>query len=663
MSASPPPSAPARPEPVISPARLHQALRLNILAGTMGVSWYVVCGPGNLMNVFFKTHLGATPFQLGLLVALMQLGAVFNLVGIVAFHLLKTRKPIWMATHIVMRLLSLVMAVAALIVARNGDKQLGILLILWSSGLCWALTHTTSSGWWSWMADLIPENTRASFFGRRSSILNFAVMIWSFIAAVIVDHSHGNGVFYAYAGIFTVVAILGTADILCFIRMPEPRPATDDAARRLDWRLLTEPLRQRNFLGFCLAVGTFGLSVSVAGPFFAPYVAESLGIGAPQTWLSILLFITQMACILTAPFWGMLMDRFGRKPAVMLGALFPFTWAAYLFITPGNYIYILPIQALAVGMIISGWNDGVNQLMLTLTPSRNRTTYVAWYTAIASLIAAIGSLGGGWLYEALRDLHVESSWLPDVTGFHVVIIVSMLLCTLSQLVLSRIREGNTRPVGFLLTRLASPGIFRTFLNLNTLVGTSDSDTVVRALRDMDDSSGELLVKDILARLDDPDPEVRTEAVRALGRLRSTEAVEALIQRLCDANSPIRGEAARALGKIGDPRATPFLISALEKTASEEFQEACIEALGAIGSPESADRLMQLLKEPRAERVLVSSAEAVSKLGTLEAAWEVFPRMHKTENPVLRRQLAIAVGNILGGPGEFYRYATRAAPPI
>ncbi|MGB2975100.1 MAG: HEAT repeat domain-containing protein, partial [Phycisphaerae bacterium] len=126
--------------------------------------------------------------------------------------------------------------------------------------------------------------------------------------------------------------------------------------------------------------------------------------------------------------------------------------------------------------------------------------------------------------------------------------------------------------------------------------------------------------------------------------------------LTDPHSSIRPQAARALGRIGDPRAVPALLECLSG-GSEDLQEACAHALGAIGGRESVRQLLRLLGEKRTERVLVSGAEAVSKHGIVEAAWEILPRMHATANPVLRRQLAIAMGNLLGRPGEFYQFLT------
>jgi hypothetical protein len=45
---------------------------------------------------------------------------------------------------------------------------------------------------------------------------------------------------------------------------------------------------------------------------------------------------------------------------------------------------------------------------------------------------------------------------------------------------------------------------------------------------------------------------------------------------------------------------------------------------------------------------------------LEAVQELFPRFAEARNVALKRQYAIALGNILGTPGEFYRFITGEA---
>ncbi|MBE3069791.1 MAG: MFS transporter, partial [Planctomycetes bacterium] len=751
----------------ITPSRLHRAMRLNIAVGIMGAAWFTVCAPQQIMTVFYKNDLGATPGELGIMVSLVQLCAVFHLAAIFIYSHTRTRKAVWVTAHVLHRLLGFVLAGVSVYAAQGGDKGLGTKIVSGAMVVSWVLTTSTASGWWSWMADLVPENIRATFFGRRATIVRAVNMVWFFGVTLALDEIHVVSIFYVYAAVFAVGGVVGVLDIALHAAIPEPDRGHD--VPRMGWREFTEPLRNRNFLGFSLAVGAWSFSVSVLGPFVAPYITAADGIGAPKTWLGINAAIIQLTMIATGTAWGVVMDRFGRKPAVLLGSIHPIaTWIGCFFMTPGNYPFILISTALVAGLLAAGFWDGSAQLMLTLTPAKNRNAYLSWHMATVGIIAAGGSYLGGILGDAMAGFHYEL-WAGFVIGsFHIVAAVSFVLSVLSVLMLVRIREGSEKPVGFVVTRLFTPGVFRTFMNLGTITGPANPVATARALRTLDGASSQLAVTDVMGRLDDPDPEVREEAVRALGRAGSLDSVETLIERLRDPASTIRPDAAQALGRIGDPRAVPALTEALADAMPEvrhacalalkaigkpreserairglraldgavgdtvvagivghlddpdvEVQEEAARALGRIGSPEavgallaqvkdsasairtdaaralgrigdpravpalvealnsgpeelaeaaaralgsigdgaSRARLRRLLHEPHTERVFVSGAEAISHHGILEAAWEILPRMHDTANPVLRRQLAIAMGNLLGRPGEFYAYLT------
>jgi len=760
----------ARP---ITPSRLRRAINMNILAGAGGIAWYAVCSPQAVLNVFFKNHLGGSAGELGILVALTQLAAPFHLLAVLIYARLRTRKVFFAAAHVLHRLLGYVLAGVALYAAQGGSKSLGISIVTAASVTSFVLATISAAGWWSWLADLIPEGVRGAFFGRRSTIIHTVNVVWFFSIQVALDAFGEGNIFYVYTIVFAVGGTLGVLDILLHTFIPEPQRHPKEL--RGGWRRFIQPLRSRNFLRFSLSIGLWSFATSILGPFVAPYITASAaegGIGAANTWLGIMYVITQATWIATATPWGLVMDRFGRKPVVLLGAMHPvIPWIGYFFMTPGNYAYILPVTAMAAGILGLGYWNGAAQLMLTLTPQKNRTAFVAWHSVLVGTIAAGGSLVGGQLADALGSFHTSVAGVA-VGSFHVVAAVSFVMLAVSLLTLSRIREGREKPVGYVVSRLATPGIFRTFLNLSILGGGSATpERTARALRSVERGPGDLVMADVIARLDDPDHEVREEAARALGRIRSPDAVDVLLACLRDPHSSIRPQAARALGQIGDPRAVEALTRCLESASADlrqacadalhdiagrepappspratralrtmeradddvpaadiiarlddadhevreeaaralgrirspqaveslirhlrdpnstirpqaaralgqigdrraiealteclasgsvELQEACAEALGDVGGRMPIRRLISLLGEQHHERVIVSGAEAVSEHGIVEAAWEILPRMHTTKNPVLRRQLAIAIGNLLGRPGEFYPYLT------
>jgi hypothetical protein len=629
-------------------------MNLNIILGSSGTLFVTVIAPGTIMNVFFKNQLGASSASLGLLVAALNLASVFNILSIVIFGRLRRVKPFWIVVTTAHRVLGFVPAAVALGVAQGGSKVEGAQAILLALAVSWLFANLGTSGWWRWMADLIPEDIRSTFFGRRSAIINGVTMIWFLLATVALDLFKNADIFSVYCVLFAVGGLGGVLEAVLYIFMPEPQAREPRPAFR--WADVLEPVRDANFVRFSLSIAVWLFSANILGPFVAPFITAPDGVGAPNTWLGIMMVITQLSYVFTSTSWGMLMDRIGRKPVVLLGSLYPLSWLAYFFITPGNFVWILPATALIQGLLSPAILDGAGQLMLTLTPRNNRTAYVAWYVIIAGVVPSLGALLGGGLEDALRGMHVRIADRFTVGGFQVVVLLCFAVSVLSSFILSRIREGREKPVGFLLSVLMTPQIFRTFLTINVLGRGEASSKVARALRSVERRSGAIAVSDIIRRLDDPDDEVREEAARALGRIGAAEAVEPLVRHLRDPYSTIRTPAARALGRIGDPRAVPRLIECLEGP-SEDLVEACCRALGRMGAREAMKPLLRLLGEERTQRVIVAASDAVSRLGSFEAALEILPRMHAAVNPVLQRQYAVALGNLLGRPGDFYPIVT------
>ncbi len=53
-------------------------------------------------------------------------------------------------------------------------------------------------------------------------------------------------------------------------------------------------------------------------------------------------------------------------------------------------------------------------------------------------------------------------------------------------------------------------------------------------------------------------------------------------------------------------------------------------------------------------VFASEADALGRLGEAQAILIILPALEKMTHPVVRKQLAVAIGNLIGTPGEFYK---------
>lgn len=144
---------------------------------------------------------------------------------------------------------------------------------------------------------------------------------------------------------------------------------------------------------------------------------------------------------------------------------------------------------------------------------------------------------------------------------------------------------------------------------------------------------------------------------ALGRIGGSDAIDALVQKLDDPNIDLMPQIARALRQTHDPSSVEALIRKLRDGDRETVSEVA-RTLGEIGDSRASEPLLKVLQESHDAKVLSASSEALAKLGEMAAIYEILPRLQQTANPILKRSLAVAVADLIGEPGEFYRILIR-----
>ena len=647
----------------LTPLRVERALNLNIVVGCLGICWAIALFPqGTIVTLYLSEELHASFSQIGWIAAITSLSSLLQLVGVLLFNRLKTRKKLWVACNLVGRSLGLLLAATAFYMAFGGRAQAAAGMVIWASAATMVLANLATVGWWGWMADLVPESRRGHFFGRRQAIMTFAQMIFFVLVAFGLDALRARGGVGVFGAIFVLGTVMGVTDIAIHSRIPEPARADIPEGRGLRQAAaqMVEPLRNRNFVLYLLALSLWVFATTIVGPFAAPYLKaspEENGLGLPYSFFAVLNVIASLCGLLTSRAWGVVADRFGNKPIVQITALAHAAFFVYFFLTPDNAFVVLSMATLVSGTLFAGWALATGNMMLGLAPVRNRSSFLAVHAAFVGLGGFLGPRLGGWLGDwAVGYLEYHPWVLPSgqpMAPIHILIAVSWFYCLLVYPIFAAVREAHAKPVGYVMTRLIGGNLFRTFSSLNTISSNVSAREKAGALRRIGGQSAVLVVEDVLARLDDPDEDVRREAALALGRIGSTEAVDALLERLTDPESDIKTAAATALGMINDPRAFGPLLEALGN-ADREIRRAAALALGESRAQDAVAELRRLLERDPEPRVFVAALRALTMLGDTSAAWDVLPRMRETLNPVLRRELALSVADLVGTPGEFYR---------
>lgn len=125
----------------------------------------------------------------------------------------------------------------------------------------------------------------------------------------------------------------------------------------------------------------------------------------------------------------------------------------------------------------------------------------------------------------------------------------------------------------------------------------------------------------------PDPTVRMDAVRHAAQIGGRGGVRILLDTLGDADRLVRRAAIETLGRLGDPAAVPFLARVLNESGDEDLQLEAVTALGRIASHEALPALTavlqrrQLFSGKRLLRLKTAAIAAVGRIAT-PAAREV-----------------------------------------
>ena len=645
------------------PLRLARAMTINIAGGTsIAMALAILWPTAPFTAVFMRECLGANKTLIGLNLTLVALATIASLPGAWLFSRLQRRRSTWLILTALARACMFGSAVVALYAGRP-DRPL---VLIWIFMICLFLVNAgsffTSTGWWSWMADLIPESIRGMFFGRRYRWMLLGQSVVTIASGALLTYTvQPDSIRLAYFGIFMVMAFLAVLDPLLFIVVPEPvRPPPEPRTLRMIATQYLEPLRDQPFRRMVISAGIYNLFYNmplVFLPLFLRGASAGSGRIGGQASLLLLSFVTVVYAVATAfgaNQWGRLSDRIGHRIVWLLGSLGFLTHASYFFINETNYAWIALANAIVYGVLFAGQPVAVQNLALSMAPTPRREFYMSFYQTITSVAGAIGPFLGGWLADRYRVF--PSLILPSgqpACYMHLILAITFVGMLLTVPLMSRIPDQVGREVRPWLGRLISGDLWRITWNISVLGTASSASSQTRALRRINATDGNLMLPEILGALDDSDPAIRREALLALGRLGTTEAMDLLRWYLHEPDAAVRAQSVAALAEAPTSERSDLLKRAL-RDSDGRVRRAAVEALGRSGDVWATADLRALLAHERDAEVLAAAANALSTLKESRAVREMVRLALHSDNPMVRSQMLVALADFVGGTEDFQR---------
>jgi MFS family permease len=367
----------------------RRSLRYSVIDGAFSAS---MIGFGESFFVAYALFLKAVTLQVGLLSSLPQaLGSLLQLFSNRLIRLFGSRKRLVVTAAALQALMYLPVA----LVFFFGTFRVWILILF--ACLYWAFGTILGPAWNSWMGDLVNENRRGAYFGRRSKITGAATFL-SFLTAGALLQRFGGGDRLQYTGfglIFLLALTARVASVLFLSKMNEPAYTAPRVAEFGFLEFLGQAHR-RNYGLFVLYLGLMTFAVALSAPFFTPYMLQDLRLD--YLTFTMVNAVAIAAKVVSMPVWGRAADRFGARRVLSLtGYMIPLVPVLWLFSDRVGWLMLIQLYA---GFVWGGFEISSFTFIFDTTTPQKRATCVAYYNVITGLALISGALLGSVLVRA-----------------------------------------------------------------------------------------------------------------------------------------------------------------------------------------------------------------------------------------------------------------------
>jgi MFS family permease len=225
------------------------------------------------------------------------------------------------------------------------------------------------------LGDIIDEDRRGEFFGKRNRMVNFMGFVSTLAAGVVLtffkDFDNNGTAHYVFFGFgilffFAFISRLISSFYKRKIYDPPYAPQKNDITF---WKFMKN-MTHDNYGIFVMYVFLFQMAVNISAPFFALYLLRDMQFS--YLYFTLICGVSILTSFVAMGYWGKIIDRRGSKFVLKLAGFFvpfsPFLLMLAIFIkNPVTlFIYILCEEAFS-GAIWAGFNLSTSSFLFDAT--------------------------------------------------------------------------------------------------------------------------------------------------------------------------------------------------------------------------------------------------------------------------------------------------------
>ncbi len=248
--------------------------------------------------------------------------------------------------------------------------------------------------WNSLMGDIVKEDERGTYFGKRNKAIGVVATLTLIIAGIILFLYEGINVWVGF-GIIFFISMVGRLISFCYLyKMHDPRHKVKQKAN-FNFSDFVSKLRHTHYGRYVVYHSLFRFAVSVSSPFYSAFMLYDMGFN----YLSLMIVYTaaSLATLLTMIYWGRHIDIFGNKKIMAITGwvivCVPFLW---LVPWTTSIVYLFIIQMLS-GFVWAGFNLSTSNYHFDAVTPKNRTRAIAYHNVLMGLLVFVAALIGSFI--------------------------------------------------------------------------------------------------------------------------------------------------------------------------------------------------------------------------------------------------------------------------
>lgn len=322
--------------------------------------------------------------------------------------------------------------------------------------------------WLGWMTEIVPLETRGRYLGIRNAVFALITTVAIYFGGRFVNWNFGKieePKMEGYFGLFFIGALAGVAGIIALTQVGGGQPELSGGKERSNfWELVKLPFKVENFRIFLIFQFVWMFGVYMSAPFFAVMMLREFNAGIE--YVGLVTAIGALANVITFRGWGILADRYGNRPIMVLCCLFsgafPLWW---FFFNSTNYYTGLIVFHFLAGISWAGYTLASYNLLLKLSPAEHNSIYLSLFNSLTGLSTAVGPIVGGAFAILFDKLGVGRLFYPLLAVF----LVSSMVRYSSLLLLQKVKEPQETPVIEVLRVLVSTRGFNTLMGFDAVI--------------------------------------------------------------------------------------------------------------------------------------------------------------------------------------------------